>query len=69
MRRVLLAAIWLYRRVLSPHLPPACRFYPSCSEYAAEAIRRYGALKGAYLGLRRLLRCHPFHPGGFDPVP
>jgi len=58
-----------YQRLLSPLLPPSCRFYPSCSQYALEAVTRHGALRGGWLAVRRLARCHPFHPGGFDPVP
>ncbi len=68
MKNACLALIRLYRRWLSPLLPPRCRFYPTCSQYALEAVERYGALRGCWLALRRLLRCHPFHPGGFDPV-
>jgi uncharacterized protein len=66
------AALWAlrtYKRWVSPLLPPACRFRPTCSEYAFAAIARYGLLRGGWLGLRRLLRCHPFHRGGDDPVP
>ena len=61
--------IRLYQRTLSRAFPPSCRFYPSCSQYTLEAIARYGVLKGAGLGARRILRCHPFNPGGYDPVP
>jgi uncharacterized protein len=73
MTRILLAMIALYRRWLSPAIhaiaPGGCKFRPTCSEYAAEAIALHGALRGCWLALRRLLRCHPFTPGGFDPVP
>jgi putative membrane protein insertion efficiency factor len=57
-----------YRLFISPLLPPSCRFTPTCSEYAMEAIQKYGAFRGVYLGVRRILRCHPFHAGGYDPV-
>ena len=68
-RRALLAAIGFYSRAISPALPPRCRFYPTCSAYAAEAIETHGALRGTGLALRRLAKCAPWHPGGFDPVP
>jgi putative membrane protein insertion efficiency factor len=67
--RMLVLPIIAYRRWISPALPARCRFYPSCSAYALEAIARHGALRGTFLAVRRLLRCHPFHPGGYDPVP
>ena len=67
--RALRLPIIAYRRWISPALPARCRFYPSCSAYAQEAVARHGALRGAALAVRRLLRCHPFHPGGHDPVP
>ena len=68
MRAVALRALRFYKYAISPLLPPACRFTPTCSEYAAEAISRYGFRRGAALGLRRLARCHPFSAGGYDPV-
>ena len=65
----LLALLWIYRRLVSPALPPACRYHPSCSRYAVEAITVHGPIRGAWLAARRLLRCHPWAPGGPDPVP
>jgi uncharacterized protein len=61
--------IAVYQRIISPAFPSSCRFVPTCSQYAKEAIMKHGFMKGSYLGVRRLLRCHPFHPGGYDPVP
>jgi uncharacterized protein len=69
MRHALVAAIRLYRLLISPLLPPSCRFYPSCSQYALDAIRTHGAARGTWLALARLGRCHPWHPGGVDFVP
>jgi len=68
-KRALLGAIRFYRRNISPMFPPCCRFRPTCSEYALEAVEKYGALKGGYLAIKRILKCNPFHPGGYDPVP
>ena len=66
---VLMALITGYRRFIGPLLSPRCRFAPSCSAYALEAVREHGAMRGTWLAVRRIGRCHPFHPGGFDPVP
>ncbi|MFB5197358.1 membrane protein insertion efficiency factor YidD [Neobacillus sp. KR4-4] len=64
-----LAIIRFYQVAISPLKPPTCRFYPTCSHYGVEAIQRFGALKGGWLTLKRISKCHPFHPGGLDPVP
>jgi putative membrane protein insertion efficiency factor len=69
MRAVLLVLLRAYQYAIRPLLGANCRFYPSCSDYAREAIERHGAGKGSWLSARRLARCHPYHPGGFDPVP
>lgn len=69
MQRPLIAALRFYKRWLSPLLGQRCRFVPTCSEYAMTAIERYGALKGSWMAARRIGRCHPLHPGGYDPVP
>ncbi len=69
MRAAVIFAIRIYQLLISPLLPPSCRFYPSCSHYAAEAVRRHGIAAGAILSLSRIAKCHPWHPGGLDPVP
>ncbi len=68
MKKILIGLISLYRRYVSPLKKPCCRFYPTCSQYALEAIEKKGAWKGTCLALRRILKCHPFHKGGYDPV-
>ena len=68
-KKILLLLIRFYRRCISPLFPPCCRFYPTCSTYALEAVTKYGAAKGGFMALKRILKCHPFHPGGYDPVP
>ncbi|SFD32631.1 hypothetical protein SAMN05660831_01424 [Thiohalospira halophila DSM 15071] len=69
MRTILILAVRIYRYLVSPLLGPRCRFHPTCSCYAEEAVQRHGALRGGWLAIRRLGRCHPWHPGGVDPVP
>ena len=68
-RALAIGLLHLYKRAISPLLPPACRFYPSCSQYAADAIAEHGALRGSWLSLKRIARCHPWNAGGYDPVP
>ena len=67
--KILLWLIKAYRSFISPLFPPSCRFQPTCSQYAYDAISTYGTFKGAWLAIKRILRCHPFHPGGYDPIP
>jgi putative membrane protein insertion efficiency factor len=69
MKTIALAAIRFYKRYISPLLGSSCRYYPSCSQYTYEAIEKYGVLKGSWMGIKRISRCHPFAKGGFDPVP
>lgn len=69
MKKIFLILIHFYRRFISPMKPPTCRFYPTCSQYSLEAIETYGALKGGWMSVKRISKCHPFHPGGYDPVP
>ena len=69
MKKAMLAAIRFYQRKISPGLPARCRYIPTCSEYALEAVEKYGAVKGGWLAVKRISRCHPFHKGGYDPVP
>ena len=69
LKKLAVTLIKLYQKIISPLLGANCRFYPTCSQYALEAIEKYGFFKGGWMALRRILRCHPFHPGGYDPVP
>ncbi|WP_409293429.1 membrane protein insertion efficiency factor YidD [Peribacillus sp. SCS-37] len=69
LQKIVIGLFRFYQLAISPLKPPSCRFYPTCSSYGIEAVRRFGALKGSYLAVKRILKCHPFHPGGFDPVP
>lgn len=69
MKYILIFFIRIYQKFISPLLPKSCRFYPTCSQYFIEALKKYGFFKGSYLGIRRILKCHPFHDGGYDPLP
>jgi len=69
MKYILIGLIKFYQKAISPYKPPSCRFLPTCSTYSLEAVRRFGAIKGGYLSVKRILKCHPFHPGGIDLVP
>lgn len=69
MKYVLIILIKFYKLAISPYLPSSCRFYPTCSEYSLEALQEYGALKGGWMSVKRIFRCHPFNKGGYDPVP
>jgi uncharacterized protein len=69
LKKLFIALIRFYQIFISPLKPPTCRFYPTCSHYGLEAVKRFGAIKGGWLTIKRILKCHPFHPGGFDPVP
>ncbi|MFA5634854.1 MAG: membrane protein insertion efficiency factor YidD [Anaerovoracaceae bacterium] len=68
MKKIIILLIRGYQKFISPLFPQTCRFYPSCSAYFIKAVEKYGALKGSYLGIKRILKCHPFHPGGYDPL-
>lgn len=68
MKTVIILLIRFYQIVISPMFPPRCRFYPTCSQYALEAVQKKGVVKGSWMALKRILKCHPFHPGGYDPV-
>jgi uncharacterized protein len=69
LKAILIATIHFYQKVISPLKPPTCRFYPTCSHYGLESVKQFGGLKGGFLAMKRILKCHPFHPGGIDLVP
>ncbi|MDD2484239.1 MAG: membrane protein insertion efficiency factor YidD [Eubacteriales bacterium] len=68
MKRILIILVRGYQKIISPLFPPTCRFYPTCSTYFIQAVEKYGACKGTFIGMKRILKCHPFHPGGYDPL-
>jgi len=69
MKHIFIFIVRIYQKILSPFLPNSCRFEPTCSHYSVEALQKYGAVKGGWMSIKRISRCHPFHPGGYDPVP
>lgn len=69
MKFLLIGLIRVYRLLISPLFPPSCRFQPTCSQYALDAVQTFGTIRGSWMAIKRILRCHPFHPGGYDPVP
>lgn len=69
MKKILITLFRFYQKAISPMFPPSCRFEPTCSNYGIEAVQEHGGLKGGYMAIKRILKCHPFHPGGYDPVP
>ncbi|QEK13533.1 membrane protein insertion efficiency factor YidD [Crassaminicella thermophila] len=68
MKEILICLVKIYRKYISPLKPPTCRFYPTCSQYTLQALEKYGAIKGIYISIKRILKCHPFHSGGYDPL-
>ncbi len=68
MKKIIIYLIKLYQKYISSNTPRTCRFYPTCSDYSIQALEKYGAIKGSYLSIKRILKCHPFHPGGYDPL-
>ncbi|MFV0518113.1 MAG: membrane protein insertion efficiency factor YidD [Aminipila sp.] len=68
MKKIVIGIVRLYQKFISPLFPPTCRFYPTCSAYFIQAVEKYGAVKGSFLGIKRILKCHPFNPGGYDPL-
>lgn len=69
MKKIIILFFRFYQKAISPMFPPSCRFNPTCSNYGIEAVREHGGFKGGYMAIKRILKCHPFHPGGYDPVP
>ena len=68
MKKLIIGILYFYQKCISPLKMPTCRFYPSCSQYAVEAVNKYGAFKGGFMAIKRIIKCHPFHHGGYDPV-